>query len=475
MLASRSKVAFLIFVANFLLAATINGGNPTETNFALQVGNVNFTVNGSQTFQVVDGSGVNINVESWKGGQLRTAIDMLANPNRATLWRVIRDPIDWVKSESLIPLLHRMDRATLQEVYEDPKMQDIWKTIAYLNEKGVTGNQIILNFMGWTPRWLGGSGRYNAESHVTAGKEHDLATMIASLVYYGRKVKNLNFTLVAPLNEMDWNCLEGPCVSPEQYAAIVHDLISELDVMGLNNIRIVGPDTANPGNLSYIDAMMGDRSIAARVDHLSYHNYGGSLQPQRSYPSANSWLTETAASCNDCDYAGTPAQGEWTFASQTNKAILEDLEKGFAGVLVYDGFDSFYYHHNSYSYWGLLAYDPASGRYRPRKRFYVNAQINAFVSPGAVRIGEDDSIDALGTTVAFYKSATNELTIIGHTEGSAVTVTGQLLGLPEFSSFAIYETNSSVDFQRGPDVPVSRAKFTLTIPADTFFSLTNKK
>jgi hypothetical protein len=41
------------------------------------------------------------------------------------------------------------------------------------------------------------------------------------------------------------------------------------------------------------------------------------------------------------------------------------------------------------------------------------------------------------------------------------------------SSMNVYETNASVDFQQGKAVPVDRGRFQLTVPADTFFSLSN--
>ena len=191
--------------------------------------NANLTVNGTQTFQTMDGMGVNINVNSWNGGQLAPALNLLVTTNGSSLIRVIRDPMDWVTSESLIPALHSLDPFTLHQVYETPKMQDIWNTIGSLNLIGVGGNQIILNFMGWTPTWLGGSGAFGSPSHITPGKEEQFATMIASLIYDGRKVRNLDFLLLTPLNESDHDCQEGPCVDASQYVTILKALIAELD------------------------------------------------------------------------------------------------------------------------------------------------------------------------------------------------------------------------------------------------------
>ena len=99
--------------------------------------------------------------------------------------------------------------------------------------------------MGWTPRWLGGSGAYGSASYITAGKEPKFATMVASLVYYGRRVKGLDFALLAPMNEPDVDGREGPLVGPTQYVTVIKALIAELDVMALTDVRIVGSDTAS--------------------------------------------------------------------------------------------------------------------------------------------------------------------------------------------------------------------------------------
>jgi O-glycosyl hydrolase len=454
---------------------TLNGAGVVGVNFSATAFTPNLTVDGSLMYQTIDGMGANIDVGSWKGGQVAPALDLLIDTNGASLFRVVRDPMTWVNNESQIPLLHALDPATLQQAYETPAMQDIWNTIAYLNQKGITGNQIMLNFMGWTPTWLGGSGRYGVASYITSGKESEFATMLASLMYYGRKVKNLDFTLLSPLNETDLGGIEGPHVSTGQYATILRGLIAEMNYMGVGDVRLVGPDTAGSGG-GYISAMMADTTIRGSVDHLASHVYGASTSPGASYPPRNYWLTETAASCSRCDSGVAPSQGEWAFASQTGDYALGDLNRGWSAVVIWDGFDSFFYHENAYNCWGLLAYDPTTGAYTPRKRFYVNAQINHFVRPGAVRISVTDSISGLGNVVAFYQLAAEQVSIVGHNSGgSTITINGQLKNLPvTVASLAIYLTNATTNLQRGPDVPVSTGgAFAVTIPADTFFSLSN--
>jgi hypothetical protein len=228
--------------------------------------------------QTIDGMGVNINVNSWKNGELKPALDALIDINGSSAFRVIRDPMTWVSSESLIPHLHRLDPPTLRSVYETPAMQDIWNTIRYLNQKGILGKQIILNFMGWTPTWLGGSGSYGRPSHITVGKEQSFATTVASLVYYGRMIKGLNFTYLSPLNEQDWDCKEGPCVGTRQYALFMRHLVTELNGMGVTDIRFIVPETAGDPS-SYIASISGDGTVFSMTDHLTFHAYGGSRSP----------------------------------------------------------------------------------------------------------------------------------------------------------------------------------------------------
>src|SRR5262249_45682248 len=157
-------------------------------------------------------------------------------------------------------------------------------------------------------------------------------------------------------------------------------------------------------------SMMADSTIASRVDHLGMHIYGRASIPGSPYPPRTYWLTETADWCSTCDLAGA-VPDEWWFARRTTDFLLNDVTNGFTGILVWDGYDSFYYHHNSRSYWGLLAYDQATGAYTPRKRFFANAQINRFIRSGAVRIATNTSISGL-TVVAFASAANGSVTIV---------------------------------------------------------------
>jgi O-glycosyl hydrolase len=469
--ATRAGKTALVWGASAFLALTLGG--------AQAVAAPNLIVDGSVTFQRTAGVGVNVNVNSWNGGGLRPALDWLARPAASggagmTTFRVVRDPMTWVTNESDIALLHARDPATLARIYEAPAMQDLWATIAYLDSIGVTGDHIVLNFMGWTPTWLGGSGAYGVASNLTTGKESEFATMIASLVYYGRTVKGLDLRLLSPVNEEDWNCLEGPCIGSSQYVVFLRALIGELDFMGLTDVRLVGPDTAQQGNgATYITAMMGDPTIAGRVDHFALHRYGGPTTPGTSYPGRDYWLTETAADCSDCDTGGTPPQGEWAFATSTADILLGSLGNGMALVAYYDGYDSFYYHHNHMGYWGLLAYDTTTATYTPRKRFYAVAQVSGFVESGSRPLSVTSTISGLGTTEAFFDSSTGRLAIVGRNIGSGpITIRGELDHLPPIDTLTCTLTDPNAsNLARGAAIAVTGGTFTATIPSMTIFSL----
>jgi hypothetical protein len=219
--------------------------------------------------------------------------------------------------------------------------------------------------------------------------------------------------------------------------------------------------------------MMADATIAGRVDHFGMHRYGSPSSPRTSYSGHDYWLTETAANCSGCDTGGTPSQGEWAFSTQTVDVILGSLKNGLPLVCYWDGYDSFYQHHNHYSYWGLLAYDTVTATYSPRKRFYVDAQINGFVRPGATRIALSSSVSGLGTTVAFFDSSSGRLSIVGrNTTSGTITINGQLNHLPTIDSLACYVTDAGArSLARGLTIPVTDGGFVASIPPNSVFSL----
>jgi O-glycosyl hydrolase len=451
-------------------------------------------VNATKTYQTMDGIGSNINTWSWKNGELRPALDALIDKLGHNKFRVIHDRMEWAGIGSIRPSttltnLQNLDPATLQSVYEVSDMQDLWNTIAYMNDKGVTGDQIMINFMGWTAPWMGGSGDYGTASYITnnAQTNQDIATMIASLVYYGHHRRdisgsnqNLSFGYVSPFNEPDLNGLEGPLISPAQMNTIYENIVSTLTSMGDTTTKIVGPDTIGYSN-TYTATF--SPAVLARMSHISFHAYGDSTYTQQDRDNVLAdWMTETSKWCSGCDYNEPLSESEWSFGSDTADILMEDIQNGFSAVLTWEGFDTFYYHHNSFSAWGhvgcrqngaaCVISDTYPRVYTVRGRAWPEGTLARAIRPGMTRIGT--STNLFGIVSAFYDSSTGWFSIVGHNSGSSsITINGQLQNLPAISSLSLYQTNSSFNLQHTNDVTVNGGLFTATIPADTFFYFIN--
>ena len=70
------------------------------------------TVDVTRQQQIINGFGVNANVHSWDGGELRPAIDAIAAMG-ATTWRVIVDRADWeATNDNADPLIVQLETLT---------------------------------------------------------------------------------------------------------------------------------------------------------------------------------------------------------------------------------------------------------------------------------------------------------------------------------------------------------------------------
>jgi hypothetical protein len=420
------------------------------------------------TFQVVSGLGVNANVHSWNGGELKPAIDRIAELGEVT-WRVIIDKADW-EAEKNPDGSERIDLEYYQNIYEQGKMADLWATVEYINSK--PGQQVMLNVMGGVPDWMGGS-------QINEGSEDQWVRMIASMVAYGRNVRGLDFKLLGPMNETDWNGIEGPQVSPGQYVRLLRKLIIRLDELGLDDIRLVGPDTASTVKATndYLPALAADDLVRSRLAHFAIHSYDGdtggtasALKEAHRLP-GDFWVTEFSGPCPGCD-SGSPNPTDWASAAATALYAIRLLEQGASGLQQYDAWDGYYEHHQSMGYWGLLAYDPASGTYAPRKSYFVLQQLIKYIPRNALRVAASSS-DGSVPVVAFSDTATGRVTFFGHnTTNQAITVTLQAPNIPQTMQLESFATNAAKDMERGDPALLSDGATAYTAPPGAVFTLT---
>lgn len=439
-------------------------GRTATTTRSVTVSNsgsgASLTIDGSQTFQTIDGFGVNANSASWDNGELRPAIDRLIDEGGSTIWRVIIDMPDWeATNDDSNP--NNFNWTYYNSIYSSPKFEELWATMAYLNQKGVT-NMLMLNFMGRGPAWMGGA-------DLPSGMEDEWVETVASVAWYARNNRNLQFGMFAPNNEPDWDGIEGIRMDRTQHARVMRKLAQKLDAIGLGDLRLVGPDTADIGLgvKQYMPSLMAEPAVMAKLDHFTFHDYSG----------------ETAGAANAIRDSAYPEKNFWITEVSNIWDALTHVSQGPSAILVWDGYDSVYNHgilggrgttppNDAGNGPALLAYNTSTRTYSPRKPFYEFAQLFKFVPAGSVRVSAVEA-DSNVTLFAFYHFASGRVTLVGRNAGSSnVTFSGRLLNLPNVSSFQSYRTSSSENMARGGDVAVTNGVFTLVAPANSVFTLT---
>jgi hypothetical protein len=419
-------------------------------------------------FQVMSGLGVNANVHSWNDGELRPAIDRITELGDIT-WRVIIDKADWEAVENP-DSTEIIDWNHYSPIYENGKMADLWETVEYINSK--PGQQVMVNVMGGVPAWMGGN-------RIDESREDHWVRMIASMVAYGRTVRGLDFKLLGPMNETDWNGIEGPQVGAEQYARLLHKLIVRLDALGLSDIRLVGPDTASApkGVEEYLPALTKDSLVMSRLAHFGIHTYDGdaagandALQ-RATNTELDFWVTEFSGPCPGCD-SGLPNPTDWTSAAATAEHALDLLEQGASGLQQYDAWDGYYEHHESMGYWGILAYDSRAGTYSPRKTYFILQQLILHTPRNSVRIAASSDQEAV-RVVAFHDKASGRVTLFGqNSSDKPVEAVLQAPGIAQTVHFSSKFTDAVQDMQSGASAVMEHGTARYAVPPSSVFTLT---
>jgi O-glycosyl hydrolase len=307
-------------------------------------------------------------------------------------------------------------------------------------------------------------------SVIRSGLEDEWVEMMATLFWYAHESEKLQFDMIDPINEPDWDGVEGPQVDASQYTRVLEKLSSKLDAMGLSALRFIGPNTAqiSTGVNTYMPRMMSSRIVMSKVDHFAFHNYtgdsgGADLAIKRSaHAGRNFWITEVT--------------NAWD--------IMSHLGQNPSATLVWDAYDSVY-HHAILAGRGsappndvgngppLLQYNSAAGTYTRRPGFYQVAHIFRFVPKRSVRIGASESNAAL-QIYAFRDRTGGRVTIVGRNSGaSPIPINGSLSNVPAVSAFEFYQTSGGFYFQRRSTIVVTGGAFRVTAPANSFFTLTS--
>ena len=449
---------------------------PTPTNPATPIptaspgaGTVTIDVDGAVRFQTIDGFGVNATATQWESGALRPAIDMLF-ANGARIWRVdaYNSHSNWEATNDDADPFH-FNWNAYNALYTNASFQNLWSMVSYLESKGAT---VELTLSGLVPSWMGGTA-------ITAGMEDEFVEQVVSLVYYGRNTRGIRSSMVSPLNETDQGPPEGPNVGPTQYVSILSRLATRLDSVGLSDVEIVGPHTANAFDIQYTTAMLASANVMRHVRRFSFHNYAGgganhyvNLIGNSPYSDRHVWLGEWNQCRTDGCLGGDDlVTNEWAFAREMTEQLLTYVEQGANAALAWDAWDNWHEHMACcpMTYWGSVRRD-AAGTYQPKKRLFTNAQVFRFVTQGMTRVSS--SVSSTGVSALAFTGANGSVTIVGQNPGGPATLSGSLRNVPTVGRLEYYRTTATEDLVRGADVAVSSGRFQVGIPGDSFFTLT---
>lgn len=454
-----------------LLGVALAGSVPAAT----------VTIDGSQTYQVIDGFGVNANHRSWTNSELQPVLDALIDQAGMTLFHVIFDNNNW-EAFNDNPDANVMNWGYYYSVYSAPEFQKLWGIMAYLNRRGIT-NGLVPDFEGPVALWMGGLS-------LAPGYENEYAETITSLLYYARNIQHVQFSVFGPINEPDITFTGIHLSGPDQYVTVMRALAQQLDNNGLSDLRFSGPDLANTST-NWLGAMIDDPVVMAKLAHFGLHSYLNQTPnaagvydfiQQSAYPDRHFWMTEFNVWCDSCAHS-VGGDNSWDYARGTASVLLDHLANGASGALVWEGYDSQLTDFDAatggnkpvhWSFWGLFAVDDTNAvvkTYTPRKGFYSVSQISKFVRPGAHRIDVSGSATPL-TVLAFYNTNNGQFTLTGvNTDSVPTTLSGTLRSLPAIGGLKLYYTDSTHSLFDSATVPVQDGGFTANVPADSVFTL----
>lgn len=442
--------------------------------------------NCTSSYQSIDGFGVNINSRYWdsENAAYMRAMDLLVHDLGATLYRVdIWGKSNWVDPESKLNA-SVLNEKTYRRIYEGEVFQKGWAMMRFLNEHGI---QPYLTVSGDVPRWMLG------EDGKTLVEYEQLADMLASMVAWARHKERLDFRLFGPMNETDHGSPEGPSVSAEGYVKLVRVLDRKLRERGIHDIRYVVAEQAWY-NTEYVQAFVESPDLHERIGAFGVHSYFDfpaakfaevpKLVDSSPCAGTSVWLSEYG----DLDQTG---EKEWYIAWVSTSRLLNALEGGLNGAMVWDAYDNYHDHNEHWTIYGLIR--TGLNAYTPKKRYYAAKHVYRYVLPGFQRIALEpyvhpsfwpDREPAQDTLrmLAFADAAREHVTLVGMNRSlDDVYMNLELNGFGEHlrsQSVTYYRTTANENCIKVAEVPTRTRNhphwgIDVRIPARSIFTITN--
>lgn len=474
----------ILVLALALAAHSVQCGN--EKNLVLDAG---------QSYQTIDGFGVNITPAQWRDGNLKPAIDLLVDDLGCVLFRFdCFGTADWLDPGKR-DKNGRYPVEYLKSIYTGKIFQDAWETFRYLNSKGI---EPFFNISGKIPKALAG------EDGQTLVDYAGYAEMAVSMLEWAARKENLKFKLFSPFNENDLGFPEGPRMESEQCLPAVQAVLKRMQEAGLGDIGLIVMDDSWP-KMKTLESILSDSSLADSVFAFATHCYGnggdedgGNWFLERSgygkavnliqggaFKKSHYWLTEYG----DLDQSG---EVEFGVAWRSTRRLLKRLNEGFSAGLAWDAFDNFHEHDQAWAAYGLLKTDREKWTYTPKRRYSAAKQVYRFVKPGFRRVDISgpprDEKDVYATwrmplkhllLSAFASPDGKDFTLVGmSTIESDARLSLALKGLaPEIEgkTVACYRTSRNEDCVKTGELKIENGGVEYTAAENSIFTLTTVK
>jgi O-glycosyl hydrolase len=430
------------------------------------------TVDFSARRQLIDGFGVNINSKYWAGGKLAPVVDLLIDDLGATLFR-----LDHYGRANWMDPQNTRDRSVLNReeydrVYEGRDFQNAAGMARHLNARGI---EPYITISGVPPRWM------CAEDGKTLEAYDDYADMAADYAAW-LKAQGVRFRLFGPLNETDLGPPEGPLVDPDGYVMALKAIVRKLDERGLRDVQLVAAEQGTY-NLNYARAIFTCPALRDRVAVFGVHAYSDfraddlvKFLEEANGGKTRAWMTEFNDLKQDMEH-------EQLLATKLYERLMRLLDSGMNGALVWDAFDNYHDHDETWTQFGLLT--NTWDVFEPKKRYAAARHVFRFVRPGFHRI-EARSTHPDVQVLAFASEDGASLTVAGMNLGARSVLVDLDLGLSGMASalpYLAYDAYRTCAFEDCAKVtkPVirlhNRASSGIEVAAlpGSFFTITNVK
>lgn len=434
-------------------------GSPRD---AVQLANVSVVTSGGRA---VDGHGFNLEHTLWSCPSFRRVLDRwLLTPFQPDIARVDSGQLPFVPESATV---HELGRDVYQAIMDDPKYQPSWAMLRRLNRENV---RLMLGVWGGPGQFTDDGTRRGTllPEYADAYVEY-----VTSVVDYLVRRQNVSVWAVTVANEPDGG--DGTTISPELYLEIARRLGPKVAPYG---VQLYGPDTASAGNARpYTDLILADDDVRrwfgaiATHEYFTEHDLRELVSDVRAVsPSLPIYVTEYTSFRFGAMDRGQEATNEIGHMLDSLQVYASLMNSGADAAIYWDAVDYYQAGHAAITRWGLL--QGPSEAFAPRTRYHGFQQVLPYVQAGSMVLPSTVSGPERLSVLAIGGGGRRpgDLTIAAINRTGPIQLTVSLDG-PAPTSFEVYVTDPTREYEHAGRVQVSNGTLTVLVPARSVTTL----